>query len=101
MSSGTKQIYNGSFLGALADITVDWIPFRPGSIKFWNATPRWGVKIEGEKGMLTNNYLSSVAADTGVTITDDGFDVANGADVNQNGVRTYFEAIEGTSEQNT
>ena len=31
------------------------------------------------------NYLSNTAADAGVTITDDGFDIDNGADVNVSG----------------
>lgn len=99
MPSGPRKKFVGSFLGATADVTIGYVPFKPGIIKFWNTTPRWGVKIQGQVNMDGANYLSSVGADVGVTINSDGFLVANGADVNQNGVRTYFECEEGTSEQ--
>jgi len=98
MASGTRQVFVDSFTGAASDITIATVPFKPGIIRFWNTTPRWGVKIEGLTGMNLTNYLSSVGADAGVTITDSGFTVTNGADINQNGVVTYFECIEGDSD---
>ena len=66
----------------------------PRSIKFWTAGGVWCVKIDGEEGMDADNYLSSGGADTGVTIADNGFTVANGANVNSVGNPVYYE-VEG------
>ena len=98
MASGARKVFTGAFTGVADDVVIEYCSFKPGIVKFWNATPRWGVKLEGQQLMDGANYLSSVGADSGVTITDHGFTVANGADINQNGIVTYFECIEGVSD---
>lgn len=90
MASGNVTIYTGSFDGAASDIDIKHVPFRPRVIEFKTTNSRWGLKIEDEYEMESSKYVSSVAADLGVTINDDGFTVANGADINTAGQRTYF-----------
>lgn len=91
MSSPSHNVYHGTFTGAAAEITVAKIPFQPRSIKFYATGGVWGVKIADEDGMDGANYLSSTAADVGVTITSSGFTVASGADVNVSGQLVYYE----------
>lgn len=94
MSSPGRNVHAGSFLGAGADVTVR-LPFVPKSVKFWATGGVWGIKLVGGKGMDGANYLSSTAADVGVTINAAGsMTVANGADVNVSGQEVYFEAEE-------
>jgi hypothetical protein len=94
MSSPSHNVFHGTFTGVGAEVPITKVPFRPRSIKFWTAGGVWGVKIDGEEGMDADNYLSSAGADTGVTITDNGFTVANGANVNSVGNPVYYE-VEG------
>lgn len=89
--SGSVNKFHGSFTGAAADIDVDKVPFKPRVIKFWFTGGGWGLKIADLVGMDGANYLSSTAADVGVTINSDGFTVANGADVNSAGNTVYYE----------
>jgi hypothetical protein len=89
--SGTTKKFNGTFTGVAADVDVEKVPFRPRVIKFYFTGGGWGLKVDGETGMDGDNYLSSTAADAGVTINDDGFTVANGADVNSAGNPVYYE----------
>jgi hypothetical protein len=91
MSSGATNKFNGVFTGAAADITVSKVPFRPRLIRFYATGGIWGIKIDGQTGMDADAYLSNTAADAGVTINDDGFLVANGADVNSSGNPVYYE----------
>jgi len=91
MSSGVTMKFVGSFVGAAADIDVEKVPFQPKTIKFWFTGGGWGLKMADEVGMDGANYLSSTAADVGVTINADGFTVANGADVNSSGNPVYYE----------
>jgi len=91
MSSPSNNKFWGTFTGAAAIITVAKCPFRPRVIKFWATGGVWGVKIDGEEGHDDDNYLSSTAADAGVTITASGFTVASGADVNVSGELVYYE----------
>jgi hypothetical protein len=91
MSSGETKKYNGTFTGAAAEITISKVPFQPRVIKFFATGGVWGIKVADEPGMDGANYLSSTAADSGVTISSTGFVVANGADVNVNGETVYFE----------
>jgi len=91
MASGDVKKFYGTLTGAAADITITKVPFRPRVIKFFATGGKWGLKIEDEVGMSGNNYLSNTAADTGVTINDDGFTLANGADVNVAGSSVYYE----------
>ena len=87
MASSIRR-YVGSFVGALADVTIATCPFQPEEIRFTvNAAGDYGLKTSL---MPTNVYVSHLGADTGVTITSTGFTVANGADVNSNGVTTHF-----------
>ena len=86
--SGSSNVFHGQFTGAAGDITV---PFRPRRIKFWATGGVWGIKTDDMAGAA---YLSSTAADSGVTITADGFDVANGADVNVAGQQVYYECMD-------
>lgn len=94
MSSGGSNCYRGSFLGVADDIDIETVPFRPAHIEFWGVDPAlapdgfWGLKID--EMMPGDDYISIVAADDGVTVNHDGFTVANGADINRAGVRTYF-----------
>lgn len=90
MSGETKK-FEGSFLGAAADVTIETCPFRPRVIRFYATGGVWGIKIADEYAMDGSNYLSNTAADAGVTINANGFTVANGADVNVNGQRVYYE----------
>ena len=91
MSSGVYNKYNDSFTGAAAEVAITKVPFRPRSIKFWATGGVWGVKFEGLAGMADATYLSNTAEDEGVTITDTGFTVDSGADVNVNGETVYYE----------
>lgn len=91
MSSPSHNVFHGTFTGAAADVPITKVPFRPRSIKFWATGGIWGLKIDGEQGMDGANYLSNTAADVGVTITDNGFTVANGADINSAGNPVYYE----------
>lgn len=79
MASPSIKMYMGSFTGVAADVTVGVVPFRPRKIEFYAPGGVWGYKSDEMAG---NAYLSSVGADAGVTISDSGFVVANGADVN-------------------
>lgn len=91
MSSGETKKYNGTLTGAAADISIAKVPFRPRVVKFFATGGVWGLKVDGEPGMDADAYLSSTGADAGVTITDNGFDLANGADVNVAGNPVYYE----------
>jgi len=92
MASGAQQRFKGSFVGAAADIDVATVPFRPRTIKLWADS---GAAIEhGYKSdeMAGDAYLSTTTGtDAGVTINDDGFTVANGADINVAAATVYFE----------
>lgn len=90
MASGSPLRFFGSFAGVADDIEINKCPFRPRVIRFFTANGSWGLKIEDEYNMDGNNYISDSGTDTGVTITDDGCDIANGADINENGHRTYY-----------
>jgi len=90
MSGDVKKFY-GTLTGVAGDVTINKVPFRPRVIRFYVTGGRWGVKIEDEVGMDGSNYLSNTAADAGVTITDTGFVLANGADVNVAGAAVYYE----------
>lgn len=94
MSSGAKNTYNNSFLGVAAEVNVTTCPFRPRTIKFHATGGVWGIKVQDDYGMSGANYLSSTAADVGVTINADGFTVASGADVNVNTERVYYECAD-------
>jgi hypothetical protein len=93
MSSPSFNVFHGTFTGVAADVPITKVPFRPRVIKFWFTGGGWGLKIDGEEGMDGANYLSSTGADVGVTITDNGFTVANGADVNSAGNPVSYEVI--------
>lgn len=83
----TRQ-YIGSFLGVAAQVTIATCPFTPETIEFTvTAAGSYGLKTNK---MLTDTYVSHLGADTGVTITETGFIVANGADINSAAVRTHF-----------
>jgi hypothetical protein len=88
MSSPSISIFTGEFTGVAADITVSKCPFRPRIIRFNGPGGLWGYKNEDMSG---SSYHSSTGADAGVTITDTGFVVANGADVNPAGSAMYYE----------
>jgi hypothetical protein len=51
------------------------------------------VGIKTEDMPATNYYVAAVGLDTGVTIRDDGFLIANAADVNVPADIVWFEAI--------
>lgn len=89
MASPSIKLYVGSFTGVAADVTVGVVPFRPRKIEFYGPGGVWGYKSEEMGG---DAYLSSVAADAGVTINDTGFVVANGADVNAAGDVIHYVA---------
>jgi hypothetical protein len=91
MASGAPNKFHGTFTGAAADIDIEKCPFAPRVVKFKTAGGVWGLKVDGEEGMDGDNYLSSAGADTGVTLTANGFTVANGANVNSAGNPVYFE----------
>jgi hypothetical protein len=93
MSSPSFNVFHGTFTGAAATITVAKVPFRPRAIKFWFTGGGTGIKVDGEEGMDGANYLSNTGADVGVTITDNGFTVASGADVNSSGNPVTYEVI--------
>ena len=91
MSSPASQRYEGSFLGAAADVTVSVIPFPPQAIQFISESAGvYGMKTYAMPG---NEYVSQLGADTGITLTESGFVAANGADVNVNGSRTHYIAL--------
>lgn len=91
MASGADYIFEGSFIGAAALITVSKCPFQPRSIEFWadgGAALEQGYKHESMSG---DAYLStSTGTDAGVTITSTGFTVASGADVNVAATTVYY-----------
>lgn len=94
MSSPGRNIAYKSFTGAAAEITVP-LPFKPKMVKFYATGGVWGIKVDGLPGMTLTNYLSNTAADTGVTINDDGsLTIASGADINVSGEEVYVEASE-------
>lgn len=94
MGSGARNMHKGSFIGATADVVIETVPFRPSLIQFFGVDPAltpdgfWGYKDDDL--MAGDAYISNIAADTGVTIAHDGFTVANGADVNRDGITTYY-----------
>lgn len=89
MSSQAYYNHHGSFVGAGADVAIATVPFRPKRIRFFTSSPanRWGYKSDEMAG---NAYISDQGADTGVTINNDGFTVANGADVNSSGNVVHY-----------
>lgn len=93
MASGAMQVYFDTLTGAAADITVAKVPFRPRIIRILVNTGaghiEHGYKNENMSGSA---YLSTTTGiDAGVTITDTGFTLANGADVNINGYTVHYE----------
>ena len=97
MSSGARQSYRGSVRGAAAEVKVETCPFTPRSVHLYAENAGSTATVIGYKSeeMLTDAYLSSASGwDTGVTITSKGFTLANGADVNVDGVDTYYECLD-------
>lgn len=94
MGSPSVIITRGMFTGASDDVPVI-VSFRPRSIHFAvnnSGSGEFGYKSEK---MIGDAYISTTSgADAGVTITDTGFTVADGADINVDGVTVYFEAVE-------
>ena len=94
MGSPSEYVYWGALTGAAADITVTKVPFRPKSIEFFvdsAGSLEVGVKHESMAGAA---YLSTTSGtDAGVTIRDDGFLLANGADVNVAAATVYYKAV--------
>jgi hypothetical protein len=92
MASGVTQKFNGSFVGAAAQIDIETCPFRPRLIRLYvdaGAALEIGFKTDEMAG---DAYLATTGgSDTGVTINSDGFTVANGANINVASVTTYFE----------
>ena len=91
MASGAPNKFHSTFTGAAADITIEKVPFKPRVVKFKTLGGVWGLKVDGEEGMDGDAYVSSSGVDAGVTLTDNGFVVANGADVNSAGNPVYYE----------
>ena len=89
--SGESRIHRGSFVGVAADVTVE-CPFTPRSVELWadgGAAIEHGYKSEEMAG---DAYLStSTGTDAGVTIADQSFVVANGADINVATAVVYYE----------
>lgn len=83
MASPSLNHYYGKVIGAAAEITVATCPFKPRTVRFVvdsGATIEIGYKTDQMSG---DAYLStSTGTDAGVTLTDTGFTLANGADVN-------------------
>lgn len=92
MSSPSVSHYHGHVTGVAADITVATCPFKPRTVRFY---VDGGSAIEiGYKSdeMAGDAYLStSTGTDAGVTLTNTGFVLANGADVNVAGAQVHFE----------
>jgi len=92
MASGVTQKYYGSFVGAAAEKLVATCPFRPKIVRLYadgGAAIEVGYKTDEMAGSA---YLStSTGTDAGVTINDDGFTVANGADINVSAATVNFE----------
>lgn len=94
MASPSVSHYHGVVVGVAADVTFDICPFKPRTVKFFvdgGAAIEHGYKSDDMAG---DAYLStSTGTDAGVTLTNTGFVLANGADVNVAGANVYFEIL--------
>lgn len=90
MSSPSFGYHTGSFTGAAALITIATCPFPPKSVRFIGTSDATGLKTDKMPG---DEYVSNSGADTGVTLTNTGFTVASGADVNATGETVYYECL--------
>lgn len=90
MSSGTIRKHYTTFTGAAAEIVLN-LPFEPRTLKFYGTGGVWGIKMVGYDGMSSASYLSSTAADEGVTVDGMEVTIASGADINIAGETVYVE----------
>lgn len=94
MASPSVSHYHGVVKGVAADITVNICPFKPRTVKFFvdgGSAIEVGYKSDDMAG---STYLStSTGIDAGVTLTNTGFVLANGADVNVAGADVHFEIL--------
>lgn len=83
MGDPSQYVYRNYLLGAAADLEVTTCPFRPSRIEFYVDAGASGAVGYKSDQMAGDDYFSTVAGmDDGVTITDNGFELANGADIN-------------------
>lgn len=94
MASPAVYHYFGHVTGAAADVTMSSCPFKPRVVKLYadsGSAIEVGYKSEEMSGSA---YLSTTTGtDAGVTLTDNGFTLANGADINVSGASIYFEIL--------
>jgi len=94
MASPSVSHYHSSVKGKAGDVTVATCPFKPRTVKFFvnnGGALEVGYKSDDMEG---DAYLStSTGLDAGVTLTDTGFVIAAGADINVVGEDIHFEVL--------
>lgn len=92
MGDPSNYSYHGSVTGASADVEIKSCPFRPRKIRFYVDAGSAGYVGYKSDEMAGDDYFSTKAGDDdGVTITDTGCTIANGADINVASAKIHYE----------
>ena len=96
MSSGVTRVVTGAVVGTGAALSVATVGFKPRVVELINLTGLVEARfVEGMtegRGVkrVTGGTLSQIAADAGITPTEDGFDLGTDADVNVDGETLHY-----------
>jgi hypothetical protein len=97
MASGGALVAVGGIIGTGAALSVEKIGWKPRAVILINVDdPAIAVHIEGmddDSEFLHTDGTSSVETSGAITLTNDGFDLGTGADMNTDGEQVFYLAI--------
>jgi hypothetical protein len=98
MASGRSRTFVGSFIATGASISIAKVGFKPRAVVLINQNdPNLFVHIEGmadAAGFKQKGSASTYVTSNGVTLSNTGFTVGTDADINTDGERVWFIALE-------